>query len=175
MTLLAGPFIVAASLLGAGGAAKVVRPATTSGALEQMGLPSSPRLVRVGALAELSVAAGALAGAGRLFAALMALSYAAFAAFVVAALHRGVPLATCGCFGVADTPPTPLHVAVNLVAAGVAAAVAVGATGGGGLTEITAVGPSLVLRAAFAVLTAASAWLAFLALTELPKLTPPRP
>lgn len=171
MTLLAGPFIVAAALLGAGGASKVVRPATTVGALRQMGLPASPTLVRVGAFAELAVAAGALAGAGRIFAALLAASYVAFTAFVVAALRRGVPLSSCGCFGVADTPPTPLHVAINVAAAAVAGVVALGWADAGGLTDITTMEGSLLLRSAFVVLTAASAWFAYLALTELPKLT----
>jgi hypothetical protein len=175
MAMLAGPFIVAAALLGAGGASKVVRPTTTARALKEMGLPSSPTLVRVGAFAELAVAAGALAGAGRLFAALVAASYLAFAAFVVAALRRGVPLSSCGCFGVTDTPPTPLHVAINVAAAAVAAAIALGVAGGGGLTEITTMEGSLVLRAAFVVLTAASVWFAYLALTELPKLRAARP
>jgi len=175
MTTLAGPFIVAAALLGAGGASKVVRPSTTARALREMGLPASPTLVRVGAFAELVVAAGALAGAGRLFALLLAASYLAFAAFVVAALHRGVPLSSCGCFGVTDTPPTPVHVGINLAAAAVAGAVAVGWASAGGLPDIATMEGSLPLRAAFVVLTAASAWFAYVALAELPKLRAARP
>lgn len=170
MAILAGPFLVTAALLAAGGASKVVRPATTARALGAMGLPSSPALVRVLAGAELVVAAGALAGGGRLFAALVAASYLGFAAFVLAALHRGTPLASCGCFGVADTPPTAVHVGINVVAAAIAGAVALGWSRAGGLPDLATMEGSLLLRVTFVVLTVASAWLAYVALTDLPKL-----
>lgn len=170
MATLAGPFLVTAALLGAGGASKVVRPANTARALGTMGLPSSTRLVRLGAGAELAVGAGALAGGGRVFAFLVAASYLGFAAFVLVALHRGLPLASCGCFGVADTPPTAVHVGINVAAAAIAGAVALGWARGGGLPDIATMEGSLLLRATFVVLTAASAWLAYVALTELPKL-----
>ncbi len=171
---MAGPFIVTAALLAAGGALKVVRPAPTAGALQQMGLPAAPALVRVGAAVELAVAAGALAGAGRLAAALVAVSYVGFAAFVAAALLRHVPLASCGCFGVADTPPTGVHLGLNLAAAAVAGAVALGAGGAGGLTEITSMDGPILVRASFVALTAASAWLAYAALALLPRLRAPQ-
>jgi len=170
MSTLAGPFLVAAALLGAGGASKIVRPATTARALGTMGLPSSTALVRAGAGAELAVAAGALAGGGRLFAGLVAASYLAFAIFVLVALRGGVPLSSCGCFGVADTPPTAVHVGINVAATAVAGAVALGWAHAGGLPDITTMEGSLLLRVVFVVLTAASAWLAYVALTELPKL-----
>ncbi len=170
MALLAGPFIVTAALLAAGGAAKVVKPAPTARALAEMGLRAPAGAVRAGAAVELAVAAGALAGAGRAFALLVAASYVGFAGFVAIALSRGVPLSSCGCFGVADTPPTGVHLGVNLAAAAVAGAVALGAGGAGGLSEITAMDGSLVLRGAFLVLTAASVWFAYAALTLLPKL-----
>lgn len=166
---MAGPFLVSAALLGAGGAAKVARPAATARALGGIGIPASPALVRAGAAAELAVAAGALVDDGRLFALLVAASYLAFAGFVATALRRGVPLSSCGCFGVRDTPPTALHLALNLAAAAVAGAVGLGRAGGGGLAEITALDGSLLLRGAFVVLTATSAWFAYLALTLLPK------
>ena len=171
--MLAGPFIVAAALLAAGGAAKVVRPAPTARALGEMGLPASATLVRLGAAVELAVGAGALAGAGGAFAVLVALSYLGFAVFVAAALRRGVPLSSCGCFGVEDTPPTRTHLALNVAATAVAGAVALGVGGGGGLTEITAMDGSILLRAAFVVLTATSVWFAYVALTLLPTLQEP--
>ncbi|MDX6410276.1 MAG: hypothetical protein QOE13_3347 [Gaiellaceae bacterium] len=170
MALLAGPFLVTAALLAAGGAAKVVKPAPTARALGEMGLRVPAAAVRAGAAAELAVAAGALAGAGRPFALLVAVSYLGFAGFVAAALRRGVPLSSCGCFGVQDTPPTAVHLGLNLAAAAVAGAVALGAAGARGLGEITAMDGSLVLRATFVVLTAATAWMAYAALTVLPKL-----
>ena len=41
------------------------------------------------------------------------LSYLAFTAFVITARLKGGVLASCGCFGKADTPPTWLHAAVT--------------------------------------------------------------
>ena len=174
MAALAGPFIVTAALLGAGGALKVHRPAPTARALREMGLPASPALVRVGAAAEVAVAAGALVDGSRPFAALVAASYLGFTAFVLAALRRGVPLSSCGCFGVTDTPPTGVHVGLNLAAAAVAGVVAVGWAGGGGLAEIAALDGS-ILRGTFVVLTAAATWFAYVALTLLPRLRPATP
>ena len=166
MSTLAGPFLVAIVLLGAGGALKVVRPAFTARAMRDMGLPASTTVVRAGALVELAIAAGALVGGGRPLAALVAASYAGFAVFVLAALRRGVPLSSCGCFGAEDTPPTAVHLGLNVAAA----AVAVTGSGVGGLTEITNLEGSLLLPVAFLASTAASAWLAYVALAVLPKL-----
>ena len=170
MSTLAGPFIVTAALLAAGGASKVVRPAPTARALREIGLPASAAVVRIGAVAELAVAAGALAGGGRPFAVLVAASYLGFASFVAVALRRGVPLSSCGCFGVQDTPPTAFHLVLNVAAAATAGAVALGVAGGKGLAEISAMDGSLLLRGAFVVLTATSAWFAYVALTLVPKL-----
>jgi len=164
--------MVAAALLGAGGALKVRRPATTARALGEMGLPSSTALVRLGAAAEVGIALGALLSGHRLFpwfAALVAASYLAFAGFVTAALLRGVPVSSCGCFGGADdTPPSVVHLIVNLAASAVAGAAAFGSAGAG-LSQVAEVGGSVVLRAVFLVLTAASAWFAYVALTLLPR------
>jgi hypothetical protein len=135
-----------------------------------MGLPASPALVRVGAAVEVAIAAGALVDGSRPFAALVAASYLGFAAFVLAALRRGVPLSSCGCFGVADTPPSGVHLALNLAATAVAGVVALGWAAAGGLAEITAMDGSLLLRATFVTLTAAATWFAYVALTLLPRL-----
>ncbi|HEX2118824.1 MAG TPA: MauE/DoxX family redox-associated membrane protein [Acidimicrobiales bacterium] len=172
MAVLAGPFLVSSALLGAGGALKVAHPHTTARALRSVGLPASPTVVRLGAAAEVAVAVAALATGGRPVAALVAASYLGFAAFVVAALRADVPLSSCGCFGGQDTPPTAVHLALNLLAALVAGAVALGwaGSGGGVAVAVTDMNGSLVLKAAFVVATAASAWLAYLALTVLPRL-----
>lgn len=175
MSTLAGPFLVAVVILGAAGALKVARPDSTARALGELGLPASPSLVRAGALAELIVAAGALVGGGRPFAVLVAVSYLGFAAFVLAALRRGTPLSTCGCFGVEDTPPTGVHLGLNLAAAVAAGAVALTGLGAGGITDITTQEGSLLLRVAFVGSTAASVWLAYVALTVLPRLRVARP
>ena len=170
MAALAGPFLVTTALLGGAGALKVARPAPTAGALRQMGLPASKTAVRIGATAELAVATGAMVDGSRPFAALVALSYLVFAAFVLVALRRDLPLSSCGCFGVEDTPPTPLHLVINLAAAATAATVALGVADGGGLAAITTMDASLLLRGAFLVSTATATWFAYVALTRLPRL-----
>lgn len=111
-------------LLGAGGA-KIVDPDRTVGALTALGVPVGTTAVRVGAAGEAVVGAMALVVGGRTSAALVGVSFAAFAVFVAAALRSGRPIGTCGCFGRADTPPRRAHVAVDLVlaAAGLAGAV----------------------------------------------------
>ena len=168
MAALAGPFLVTTALLGAGGALKVVRPAPTAGALRQMGLPASPGLVRVGAAAELAIATAAIVDGSRPFSALVAISYVAFAAFVAAALRRNVPLSSCGCFGTEDTPPTAVHLALNVAGAAVAGAVALGVAAGGGLAEIARIEGTL-LPTTFVASTVAAGWLAYVALTRLPR------
>lgn len=170
MVALAGPFIVIAALVGLAGTLKLGRPATTARALGEIGLPASAVLVRAGAAVEVAVAAGALAWASRPFALAVALSYLAFAGFVLAALRRRVPLSSCGCFGVRDTPPTYGHLALNLAAAGVAIAVAVGAPHGASLADLGRLDGSLVLRAVFVVLAATCTWFAYVALTLVPQL-----
>jgi hypothetical protein len=56
---------------------------------------------------------------------LVAASYLAFAAFVVAALRAGTMVGSCGCFGREDTPPHLIHVVVDVALAATAAAAAV--------------------------------------------------
>jgi hypothetical protein len=124
-TVASGLLGAASVLLLAAGASKVVDPTRTAGALAALGWPSSPLLVRIGAGAEAALGALGLAVGGPVVGTLVALSFAAFAVFVARALRAGTPVGTCGCFGQADTPPRPLHVAVDLaLAAGAAVAAA---------------------------------------------------
>lgn len=172
MSALVGPFIVTAALLAGGGGAKLARPAPTARALREMGVPASPTAVRIGAGAELAIAASALVDGAPPFAALVAASYLGFAAFVLAALRRGVPLSSCGCFGVQEAPPTAVHLALNLAAAATAGVVALGLADGGGLRAITTMDGSLLVQAAFVVATGAATWFAYTALTLLPRVRP---
>lgn len=165
MTALAGPFVVAAALLGLGGASKALDPDDTGRALVAMGLPGSRPLVRIGGAAELVVAAGALAFGNRAFAVLVALSYLAFLAFVVTALVRHSPLSSCGCFGKADTPPSAIHVTVNALAVVVAGVVAVDP--GVAVPDVLADQPLFGLP--FVLLAAVGVYLTFVALTVLPR------
>jgi len=162
--LLAGPFLAGAALLGLAGLGKLRRPAPTAAVLRALGLPGSDLLVRAGAAVEIVVAVGAVAFGNRVFAAMVAASYLAFAGFVLAAMRRQVPLRSCGCFGRADTPPSAVHVVVDLAFAGVAGAVAAGPVGD--LGRVLDGQP--LLGVPFLALTAVSVALAYLSLTVLP-------
>ncbi|HET6952011.1 MAG TPA: MauE/DoxX family redox-associated membrane protein [Acidimicrobiales bacterium] len=147
-----------ALLLLAAGAAKVADPSRTAGALAALaGRPVPALLVRAGAVVEAALGAAALVVGGRVPAALVGLSYLAFAGVVVAAQRAGTPIGSCGCFGGrADTPPRPAHVVVDAGLA--AAALAAAAVGVDPLVEgpaWTAVAALVAALAAYAVLTAA--------------------
>jgi Methylamine utilisation protein MauE len=125
MPTLTGPALTAALLLVFAGATKAVDPAMTAGALRALGLPSSKILVRLGAATELLLGLLAVIAGWVAVWWLVAASYLAFAAFVVAALRAGTMLGSCGCFGREDTPPHPLHVVIDVALAATAAAAAV--------------------------------------------------
>jgi hypothetical protein len=108
------PALVAAGILALAGAMKVVDPRMTVGALREMGLPSSPELVRLLALGELVLGVLAVIVGGTVVWTLVAASYIAFGIFVVAALRADSPIGSCGCFGRADTPPHWLHVVIDV-------------------------------------------------------------
>jgi hypothetical protein len=126
MPALTGPALTAALLLAFAGAAKAVDPVMTVGALRTLGLPSSRTWVRMGAAAELLVGLLAAAVGWAWVWWLVAASYLAFAAFVVAALRAGTMVGSCGCLGREDTPPHPVHVVVDVALATTAAAAVLG-------------------------------------------------
>jgi hypothetical protein len=165
MTVVAGPFAIAAALLALGGVLKAWRPHDTATALRGVGLPVSPLLVRAGGILEAGIGAAALVTGGTVSAVLVALSYTAFLAFVVVALRRDVPVATCGCFGKVDTPPSRVHVAVNLVA--VAAAVTVALDPGAGIVDTLRAQP--LAGVPYVLLVALGVSLVYVALTSLPR------
>jgi Methylamine utilisation protein MauE len=126
------PFLAATFMLGASGVVKMARPDDTARALRTAGLPFGRVAVRVGAVGEVAVAVAAVAAPGALTGGLVAVSYAAFATFVILALRKDWPLASCGCFGRPDTRPTAAHAGLNLGAGVVAvwwAVVAEGSVG----------------------------------------------
>jgi hypothetical protein len=166
VTPAAGPFAIAAALLAAGGAAKAIAPHDTAKALAGVGAPVPSGLVRAGGALEAAIGVAAIIRGDRTAALLVAVSYLAFVVFIVAARVRHAPIATCGCFGKADTPPTLLHVGVD-VAAG-AAAIAVVVQPGVGIDKVLAAQPLAGIP--YLVLVAAGTYLASLALTVLPRL-----
>lgn len=161
----AGPFTIAALLLAAGGIAKAVAPADTANALRVVRLAASPLFVRVGGAIEAIIGGFAIATADRIAALLVALSFMAFAGFVELALRRGAPIATCGCFGKADTPPSRVHVFVNL--AGAIAALVVAIDPGDGIVDVVDRQP--LAGVPYVMLVLVGTYVAFLALTLLPR------
>ena len=174
---LIGLYLIAAGLLVVAGVAKAARPDDTARALAAL-LPGSPPLrplrwiVRSGALAEAALGAVAVALPRPITAALVALSYLCFFGVVAYARRRGGPLATCGCFGRPDTPPTAVHLVLDLALAGAAAAVAVGAPGDGALATQLAHQPGAGVPLLF--VSAVGLWLTALALSALAALTAAR-
>lgn len=160
-----GAFFLISALLLVSGGRKLSDPGPTAGALRASGLPSSRLLVYMLGTAEVAVGAGSLIFAGELAGWAVAALYFGFAAFVANALIRNLPIASCGCFGKADTPPTLVHVIVNVFAVAVATWAAI------------APAPPLidVLRAQplagvpYVVFLAAGTYLLFLLLGELPR------
>jgi hypothetical protein len=170
VSVLAGPFAIAAVLLAVGGAAKAVRPRDTALALSAVGVKFPPLLpgrvvVRVGGAVEAVVGVAALLVGGPVLCALVAASYLAFAGFVVVALRTGAPISSCGCFGKVDTPPSVVHVVLDVAFAGVAAAAAL--TGDVALPEVLDHQPLLGIP--FLMLLAIGCSLVFVAFSSLPK------
>lgn len=125
MPALTGPALVVAALLALAGGQKVLDPTMTVGALSALRLPASSALVRMGAGIELALGVAAIVLGGAVVWTLVASSYLAFAAFVIAALRKGTMIGSCGCFGREDTPPHLSHVLLNLGMAALAVAIAV--------------------------------------------------
>jgi len=160
-------FATAATVLTAAGLAKAARPADTARALRAGGFPARDWIVRAASGVEAAIGLAALTAGGRLAAALVAISYSGLAVFVAVALLRDTPLSSCGCFGEPDTPPTILHVVIDVLLS-VAAWMAV-AHPVRGLPAAIAADPSqgLVLSGLIGLATYA----AVTALTALPRLS----
>jgi hypothetical protein len=167
---LIGLYLIAAGLLVAAGVGKAVRPDDTARAMVAL-LPGTPSLrlvrwaVRTGALAEAALGLAAIVFPRPATAALVALSYLCFFGVVAYARRRGGPLATCGCFGRPDTPPTGLHLFIDLALAGTALAVATGAPRQGTLGTLLAHQPGAGIPLLF--VSAVGLWLTALALSAL--------
>lgn len=158
--------LAAAVLLVVAGAPKVLDPGDLVRALRSVGLQSPPMAVRLFAALEVVAGLSAIAVPSGLTVGAVALLHAAFTAFVLLALTRGGVVASCGCFGRADTPPTRAHAAVTGGLALAAGAVAIAppeqvwwSVGG-------------VVPVATVALTALIAFLAWQVIAVLPATTP---
>jgi hypothetical protein len=118
--LLQGPLYAAAALLVVAGGQKVADPVPLVRALRSTGIRVPRLVVRAAAAGEVALGLGALLWGGRAAAVGVGLSYLAFTGFVLLALARGGVLASCGCFGKSDVPPTRAHAVVTAALAAAA-------------------------------------------------------
>jgi hypothetical protein len=162
-TLIA-PYLAAVALLAIAGAVKLARPNDTVGAFRSIGIGVPRAAVRAGSAAELTVALLALTTTGPIAPALIAISYVSFAAFVGIASAKGGAVASCGCFGEPDTPPTLLHALLNIAAAATAVVMA-----GHPQRPIDALPAGHLHSAMVLLLSATIAYVAYLSMAVLPK------
>ena len=171
MTAFLGVYLVACGLLVVAGALKVARPSDTALALTRW-WPSFParrarHTVRLLAGLEAVLGLVGLAYPDAVAGALVATSYVGFVGVVGYARARGGPLATCGCFGTPDTPPTLTHALIDAVLAFAAAAYAAA----GGRAWLPSVLRHQYFRGIPLLVAAAlCGWLAFLAMVRLARL-----
>lgn len=136
------------------GVAKVVSPHDVERALVALGLPRIPYAGALVGVVEVAVGITALFASVGVMA--QGVLYLAFALWVLVALRADVPLASCGCLGKDDTPPSWGHFFLNIIAT----AVTLGAIGAApldlsldleGITRIVLVAVGVFL--AYVVLT----------------------
>ncbi len=158
-------FVVAALLIGAG-FLKVRDPAPTQGALAAASLPSGAWPALTLGVGEIVVGSYGLLAGGRLGGVAVAAIYGGFAAFVLVALRRKLPLQSCGCFGKDDTPPSPVHAVTNVLAA--VGAIGYALTSAPSLPEVIASQPGWGFP--YLVFLAVGVYALYLMLAELPRL-----
>jgi len=174
---LIGPYLIGCVLLIGAGASKAARPDDTARAFLPM-VPTRLRpvlpfrtlriLIRLLAAVEGALGAVALLWPRPLTAALVGASYFAFAALIWYARSQGGALASCGCFGTADTPATSLHAAIDVVIGGAAVATAIASPTSGWLMTVLAAQPLHGLP--LVALTAVGAGVTYLTLSGLARL-----
>jgi hypothetical protein len=153
-----GVMLAGGALLVVTGVPKLRHPGPTITALRAVGAGwVGARTVRLLAAVEISCGASAVVLGGRWSDAAVGVVYTGFSAFLLRALTT--PLASCGCTGRDDTPPTALHLllTVTFAACAAAAVVAGGRTGLVSVAQATSTAPAVAL-ASFAVLTAWLGW-----------------
>lgn len=163
---LAGPFFAAAGLLLVAGAAKLRRPDHTSSALAAAALPSRLIFVRGLGAAEVVIGGACLVAPGMASALALFGMYLIFAGFLTHLIAKKVAAASCGCLGRRETPPSRLHIALNLV--GCAVGLVVAFTGLPGIFPLAARLP--FSGVSFLVGVVGIGYLAYLSVNFLPEL-----
>lgn len=100
-------------LLVATGLAKLRRPSETARALSALGIPGARIATLALSVVEIIVGVTALLTSAPLALVVQAGLYGAFGVWVWLAMAKGVPIASCGCLGRADTPPYWGHLFLN--------------------------------------------------------------
>lgn len=162
------PYAAAAVLLLVAGVPKVLDPGPTRRAAEQAGLPSSVAIVVVLGVAEAVAGGAAVLVGGPLPALAVAAFYLGFAGIVTRALVRG-DVDSCGCFSGDDSPPSVLHVAIDLGLALSALAVAFAPSPSWPALAVTDGSEALVAG----LLSLTVAGLAYLVMARLPRVAAP--
>lgn len=155
---------VAAGLLAAAGAVKLVRPLPTARAMYAAGLPGSSWAARAVGLVEVTAGLWFLAAPSAVAAIVLGAIYLAFAGFVGFLVTARPEAVSCGCAGMNDVPPSRLHAILNLIAAAVAFAAAASVPPSLGST-LAGLGVAAV---PFAVGLGVAGVLAVVATTDLP-------
>jgi hypothetical protein len=155
---------VAAGLLAAAGAVKLLRPLPTARAMYAAGLPGSVWAARGAGTVEVLVGLWFLVAPSTAAAVALGLVYLVFAGFVMYLVTAHPEAASCGCAGAKEVPPSLIHAVLNLVAAVAAFAAAVWLPPSLGST-LAALGVAAV---PFAVGLGTAAALAVVATTDLP-------
>jgi Methylamine utilisation protein MauE len=167
-----GPFAIASVVLVVAGGRKLLEPRDTSGALRAMGLPGAEAAVRAGAAGEVALGIVALVATNAVIALLVAVSYASFFAFVAVARARRLPIASCGCLGKADTPPSRVHLGIDLGACVAAVGMAIDPS----ITPLDVVSDQrLAPSMAYVVLVAVGVVVSLAVLTRVPRVAAARP
>jgi hypothetical protein len=167
MSVLAGPFAIATIVLALGGASKMLDPRDTAHALRALRVPGGRVFVRLGGAFELAVGVGALVTGAAVLAGTVAASYLVFAVVVTVALRSGRPISSCGCLGKVDTPPSAVHVVLDIAAAGVA--IGAIAAGAGTVNVLDVLADQPLAGVPFLLLVGLGVAFVLLALTALPK------
>jgi hypothetical protein len=157
-------FFLAAGLSILAGTVKVARPDPAAQAMLDAGLPETPLLARVVGLVEISAGVWAWSRPASGGALALGVLYLVFAGYLGYLLVARPDAGSCGCAGPTPVPPSRLHLALDLVAAG--AAFGYAAAGGPSLLAwVDGLGWAAVPLALGLVL---AGWLAVVAVTEAP-------
>jgi uncharacterized membrane protein YphA (DoxX/SURF4 family) len=116
---------VLAAVLVVAGLRKLRAPAAAADAMRAAGMPGGARAARVVGLAETAIGVLVLVAPSRPALAAMAVLYAILGWVAVRLVRSAAPVASCGCFGADDAPPSPLHAVFDAAAAGLALVAAV--------------------------------------------------